>query len=363
MMNLKNERFDDNYYHFRKDYELFPECWVYCVYSKRGPGKTYSGLRMMIADKIPFIYMKRTIEDVELICSANNEGFDPSPFVPLNRDFGTNIKAKSIKKGLGAFYHCDEDNNPIGLPVGYILALNGIKKFKGFDFSIVDFIIFDEFIPQRGEIIRSGTIEGEMLLDLYMTIARDRQKRGRGPLRLVLFANSEEVSTPVTNVLEIVDDIVELNNSGDRYFLIEDRGILIHHITNEEVTLQEEEKTGIYAAMKHTAWGAKAFEGEFSMNDFSNVAPFSIKKAKPYIHIHYKTFDYYIYLNDSGCYYMCTSKNKCLIEFDLNKENDQKLFFFNHGAELRMACAEDRFKFQKYSMYDLIINYKKFFKL
>lgn len=354
------EDYNDGYYHFSEDLQKFPEAWCYIIWSKRGPGKTYSAL-WYAYNNYPIIYMKRTTEDVNLICSANAYGFDPSPYVPLNRDKNINVKAKEIEKGIGGFWNTDYEGNPEGLPVSYVLSLNAVKRFKGFDFSNCEWLLIDEFIPQVGEIIKRG--EGEMLLDLYMTIARDRQKRGREPLKLILFANAEEISTPITNTLEVVDIMADLNASGQNYYYDEERRIMLHHITNDEYPMQESEKVGIYSAMKNTSWGAKAFEGTFANNDFSNVVKQNLKGYKPLIHLLYKNKNYYIYVNDSGCYYMSESKGECLFNYDLNKENDRKLFFVEHGIDLRRECIEDRMKFQKYSMYDLIVNYKKFFKV
>ena len=351
----------DNYYHFEKDLQDYPDAWCYVVWSARGKGKTYSALKFSYEEKIPIVYMKRTIEDVQLICNSNSYGFDPSPYVPINRDCNYNIHARSIENGIGGFWEF-EDNEPSGLPVSYCLAESAIKKFKGFDFSRCDWIVFDEFIPQLGE--RISRKEGELLLDLYMTVARDRQKRGKAPLKLILFANAEEISTPITNTLEIVDVMADLNASGQTHFFDGDRGILLHHITNEEFPLQEEEKTGIYEAMKGTAWGAKSFEGSFANNDFSNVEFKSLKGMTPYIHIHAKMHDYYVYLHkNTGVYYMCSSRGSCIFEYNLDKENDQKRFWLEHQGELRDACIEDKMKFQKYSMYDLIINFKKFYNI
>lgn len=352
------EDYNDGYYHLGKDLEEYPDAWLYVIWSKRGPGKTYSGLWYSYYNHIPIIYMKRTIEDTELICSGTDD-FDPSPYVPLNRDKHINVRAKPIKKGVGAFYDVDCDGNAEGLPVSYVLAMNGIKKFKGFDFSICDWILMDEFIPQIGEIVKHS--EGEMLLDLYMTVARDRQKRGRKPLKLILFANAENISTPITNTLEIVDIMADLNASGQTHYYDQERGIMLHHITNEEFPLQEKEKSGIYAAMKHTAWGRKSFEGDFANNDFSNIQKLNLKNFKPVCHIKYKTFDYYIYRRYDGMHYMCSAKQKCLFDYNLNRENDQKLFYYEQCIDLRNACMEDKMRFEKYTMYDLIINYKKIF--
>lgn len=354
------EDYNDGYYHLAKDLEEYPDAWCYVVWSRRGPGKTYSALWNSYYNHIPIIYMKRTQDDVELICTDSND-FDLSPYVPINRDKNVNIKGKMLKKGIGGFWDTNSEGEIEGAPMTYAVALNAIKKVKGIDMSRCEWLIFDEFIPQIGEIIRRG--EGEMLLEFYMTVARDRLKRGRKPLKLILFANAEDISTPVTNVLEIINDMAKLNASGQSHLYIEDRGIMLHHITDAEVPLLESEKGGIFQGMSHTAWARKAFGGEFTNNDFSNIVKLPMKGMKPLIHIKYKTYDYYVYLkNSDGMYYMTKSKaNKCTYEYDLNTENGQKLFYYNHCTDLRYACIDGRMKFELYSMYDLIINYKRFF--
>ena len=79
--------------------------------------------------------------------------------------------------------------------------------------------------------------------------------------------------------------------------------------------------------------------------------------------IHFKNKDFYVYRRADGLHYMCSSKGPASYEWDLNKENDQKLFWIEHGQELRVICIEGNMKFEKYSMYDLIVNYKSFFKV
>ena len=102
--------------------------------------------------------------------------------------------------------------------------------------------------------------------------------------------------------------------------------------------------------------------GEFANNDFSNVNPKSLKRYRGYIHLHYKTHDYYIYINDAGDMYMCESRTACEYNFNLNRENEQKAFRMMQ-IDLWSACVEERLKFQKYSMYDLIMNYTKIFNI
>ena len=349
------------YYHFEDDLLKYPDAWLYAVWSKRGPGKTYSSLWYAYDQKIKFIYMKRTDRDVDLITSGSDRGIDFSPYKPINRDKGINVHPVKISDGFGAFYNFNDEGEAQGLPVAYILSFNKIRQYKGFEFDC-DWIIFDEFIPMKGE--RLNRAEGELLLDLYMTVSRDRQARDKGALKLILFANAEEISTPVTNEIEIVDHMADLNASGKTHLYIEDREILLHHITNDEVPILDQEKSGIYKGMYGTDWYNKSFEGLFSNNDFSNVTKRTIKRSSGYIHIHYKQNDYYIYLNkETGMYYMCYKPIRCLFDFNLNRENEQKMFWLSYGIDLRFACIEERMKFETYSMYDLIMNYKKFFNV
>lgn len=347
------------YYDFGNDLALFPDAWCYVVYSARGKGKTYSALKYAYDHHVIPLYMKRTNDDVAFITREPIDGLDTSPYAPLNRDHGYDIYGKQIDNGVGGFWHY-EDGSPWGLPISYALSLNAVKRVKGFDASRCDWIILDEFIPQIGE--RVLRTEGELLLDLYMTVSRDRDKRGKDPLKLILFANAEDISTPITNTLEIIDTMADLNASGDMFHYDESRGILLHHITNEEIPITGSEKRGIYKAMENTAWGQKSFYGEFAKNDFSNVKPSTLKRMHGYIHLHYKTHDYFIYINDAGMMYMCNSKTRCELDFNLNRENEQKAFY-KIQIDLRTACIEERLKFQKYSMYDLIINYKKIFNI
>ena len=358
---------NDGYYHFCNDLDYYPDAVIYVVWSMRGPGKTYSFLRYCVEQKKKFIYMKRTNEDVNFICSSDKNqliSFDPSPFVPLNRDLGWNIKPQLIEKGVGAFYKCNDMGEPAGAPLGYILSLNKIKSIKGVDFSDCDFICLDEFIPQTHEIVRRS--EGAALLDLYMTVARDREFRGRQALKLVLFANSEEISTPITNVLEIVDQMAELNFSERSYMYLEERGIMLHHITLEECpAAQANMKSGIAKVMQNTDWADKALGGKFANNDFSCCMKLPIKNMKPYIQLRYKRKYYYIYLRESdGMYYMTTSKSKdCIFSYDLDREASRKMFYAEHCRELQIETMEDHMYYLKYSMYDLIMHFKEIFKI
>lgn len=357
---MNDWRTDSNYYHLHDDLERYPDAWCFVVWSRRGPGKTYSALRYAYEEQIPICYMKRTIADVETVCGMRG-GIDLSPYVPINRDGHYHITSQLLYNGIGGFYdQVDDDGKISGPPFSYIVALNALKTVKGFDLSICDWMLLDEFIPQLGEVVRHK--EGEMLLDMYMTISRDRQKRGRGDLKLILFANAENISTPVTYELDIVDDMIDLTASGKTHLYIEDRGIMLHHITEEEIPIREEEKTGIYKAMAGTAWGAKAFGGDFANNDFSNVGKINMKNYQPVVSWRYKGKYTYVYRREDKLYFT-SSRNDVAEVYDLDRENDQKRFYIDWVLYLRQECIQNKCVFKSYTMYDILINYKRFFNI
>lgn len=356
------ENIFDEYYHLLADLILYPLAWCYLIWSKRGPGKTYSALWLCYYSNIKFIYMKRTNQDVDLILKdVEKLDFDASPYKALKRDKNIKVVGVKIDEGFGAYYEADEEGQP-GRLLCYVLSFNKVQQYKGFDFSDCEFIIFDEVIPQAGERIKRA--EGTLLLDLYMTVSRDRLKRGRLALKLIMFANAEQISVPVTNELEVVDQMADLNASGQTHLFLEKRKILLHHITNEEVPISEAEKDGIYVGMEGTSWFEKSFNGSFANNDFTNITKRSIKRCIPLIEVLYKTHSYFIYYNEEkDKYYMCTIPARAREYYNLNRENEQKKFYVDYVIDLCEACIEERFKFEKYSMYDLIMNYRKFFNI
>lgn len=355
------------YYNIEDDVAKYPEAWCYIVTGGRNQGKTYGALKSCLENHRKFVFLKRTIEDVKLLTAGSNgkmgdKGADFSPFKSINRDTGENILAFDIYKGYAAgFWKCNEDNEPIGDPIGYIIALSAVTKVKGFDLSDADWLIFDEFIPQPWE--RVDRREGEQLMDLYKTISRDREHRGREELKLLCFANEVNISNPTSNMLEITDSIVEMAAYSQEYRYIEDRYIMIHHIIPNPDFISAEKNTKIMQAMSGTRWGKMALGEGYAYDDFTSVKRVSLKGYKIRCHIIFKSDNWYLYQNNDGKFYMTKSRQKAPEDFNLNLENDQKRFFLSWVIDLRNECINDNVIFDSYTMYDVIINYKKWFSV
>lgn len=364
----QNEILNDGYYHILNDILMYPDAWCYIVWSMRGPGKTYSNLwasyYLNEAVGLKNMYIKRTNKDVKFICQSSEDA-EYNPFNPICRDKNILVKPKLITETSGGFYKAKINNDtgeaePYGAPFVRIQSLNDIKSIKGFDASTYDWITLDEFIPQAGEVVKR--LEGEMVLDLYMTAQRDRLERGFAPQKLILFANAEEISTPITRELEVIDDMAELQFNGKSHKYIESRDILLHHITPAEYEMKKTKSIGIYKGMSGTAWARKAFEGDFSKNDFTNVKTLSLKHYKAIARFLYRGTFWYIYRKE-GRFYICRSHNRTDNTYNLERENEQKSFYYDYVIDLQAALIEDRVKFEAYSIYDLINKYRKYFEL
>lgn len=361
------------YYNVFDDLNKYPDCWAYIIVGGRNTGKTYGALKGCYERKTPFIFIKRTNKDIDLLCAGsgtigtkkNQYGLDLSPFKSINRDTGSNVKAFKIHEGLGGFWECTAgdkgEEKPEGSPIGTLISLNSVSKFKGFDMAENDYLIFDEFIPAPWEKVNRK--EGDQLLDLYKTVSRDREHRGRDPLKLICLANAVNISNPVANTLEITDLIADMQLYNTEYTYLEDRGIFIRILHPDKAFEDQEEKSNIYKAMGGTAWGQMALKNTFAYNDFSNVGKAQIKGYAPRCSFIYKHKKYYVYQRQEKYYITYSAFNAKKPEYNLDLENDQKRFYFDFAIDLREECINNNMLFESYTMYELIVNYHKIFQI
>ena len=349
------------YYDFNEDIKKYPNAWCYIIIGGRKRGKTYSVLKSCYESNRKFTFVKRTNEDINLICGSGIKGdveVDLSPFKPINRDLHCNIKAKKLFDGVGGFFELDEENN-IKNNIGFILSLNAVSKMKGIGIDECDWMIFDEFIPQPWD--RINRKEGEQILDLYVTQNRDREHRGIEEVKLIALANATSINNKLMETLELTDVIAEMTTKGIEYFYDEKRFIMVHLLANADDFYKNESNTKIFNAMQGTKWHNVVYENTFAYDDFNSVDFKSLKGYKCIISLKYKEHMFFIYRKNE-LYYMCESKGSGKY-YDLNTENDQKRFFNDYIMKLREKTINKQMFYSKFSMYDLIINYKNYFKI
>lgn len=359
------------YYDIRDDIKKYPDA-VFCfVWGGRSTGKTYSALRYVTEDKIKFAFIKRTLKDIENLVGGNSlkrkqaltdAKFDISPFAPLNRDFNWNVHPFMVKDGLGGFYQCNSNNEPGGSPLGYILSLSGASKIKGFDLSETDVMIFDEFVPLPGE-NRLGPNEDVSILNLYRTVMRDREHRGREPLKLFAFANADNIECPLTEAFGVVDILADMIAKNQEYYYNPDTRVLLHKLKTSEAFIAKEAQSPIYKATAGSRWANMALNNDFAFNDTSLINKQSMKNMICEARVHYNNTYHYVYYNPStGARYITySSHNKQPIrEFDLDKVLHRKQFiaFAEHKVMSHFFGAIEP-SFEKYSLFALYSDAKK----
>lgn len=230
---------------------------------------------------------------------------------------------------------------------------------KGIGIDECDWMIFDEFIPQPWD--RINRKEGEQILDLYVTQNRDREHRGIEEVKLIALANATSINNKLMETLELTDIVAEMTTKGIEYFYDEKRFIMVHLLANADDFYKNESNTKIFNAMAGTKWHNVVYENTFAYDDFNSVDFKSLKGYKCIISLKHKEHMFFIYRKNE-LYYMCESKGNGKY-YDLNTENDQKRFFNDYIMKLREKTINKQMFYSKFSMYDLIINYKNYFKI
>ena len=365
---MENLYSKEGYYQIAHDLEKYPDAVVYIVIGGRGTGKTYSTLKYMVDNREKFVFVKRTKDDVHMLCSGSGKAgaalpsgaMDYSPFKAINEGEGTNIHPVEFYKGFGAFYNYRTDENgntvPYGEAIGYIAALSLVGQVKGFEMSDANYEIFDEFIPLRGQIVRKT--EGENALDLYKTIDRSRAVKERKDLKAIFLANASVLNNQVFQALDIVDVCYEMIAEGNTCKYLKDRFIFIRLLNDNRVFRAKESESKIYAAAgMQSKWTRSALYNDFSYDDVSRIKKQSLSGYSARYSVKYNQNNiFYVYRKGRKWYTSKTPHNAPLV-YDCNTDAG-KLAFKGELLDLRIALAEQNLFCESFSHYAFIRDFK-----
>lgn len=174
----------------------------------RGIGKTYAALRWGLDQGRPFLYMRRTKEQIK---DMTKDYFNP--FKTFAPDIFVHVE--SMGKSAGRFFTGDPDDKESQVTRGIMLALSGIASLRGFDLSDYDYGVFDEAIPEPHEIQKRG--EGLAVLNALETIDRNREREGRPSFQLYLLANSNTLDSRILAETGDADLLQDMQTHGQTY--------------------------------------------------------------------------------------------------------------------------------------------------
>lgn len=233
------------------------------VIGARGVGKTYGALSDVALDNPQrFIYFRRSRAIIDLLMEPALQ-----PFKRINIDRGTDIRPE-YSKGIGRFYSGDK-------LLGYAAALSTFANVRGFDGSDITVMIYDEFIPEPGEIVRFNAYLA--LLNAYETINRNREMDGEPPLKLILLSNSDNIYNDIVSGFGIGDDLYYMQQTGIEQK--EHGGLLLIRPAAERF----KEKKAATALYNIASDGYKnvALENRFIIETEQNIKPRPLREYIP----------------------------------------------------------------------------------
>ena len=260
----------------------------------RGSGKTYGAIQWALQNHKTMLFMRRTQTQIDLI---RNDNF--SPFAAVDKT----IYVKSINKNLAGLYHGDEAGAE-GVPIGYMCALSTIANIRGFDASMVDLIIYDEFIGEAHE--RAIKNEGQAFLNAYETINRNRELQGKKPVQVLALANSNMLANPIFVELNLVSAVERMLKNATYVYKNRARNVSVYMIMHSPV-LDKKQNTALYQLAGDTDFSRMALKNQFTTEEMDHIAPQDLRQYKLIctvgeiaIYKHKSTKTYYVTDHISG---------------------------------------------------------------
>ena len=300
----------------------------------RGIGKTYSALDAVRdgsfkdADGSTFkidkvMFLRRSETDITKAAESN-------PFKKLNSDKGDAIQCDFVKR-LG-FGHIWRDIEGERQEIGYTAALSTFAGVRGTDFSDVNLIIFDEFIPEKTA--RPIKAEGEATLHLIETINRNRELVGAPPVRVLFLANSITLKSPILFTLNLVQVVANMIGKGQHKYTDKARCLYIEVVDKDSIGVSgAKSETALYKLARNTDFEKQALGNEFTGDSLHLVKKVNISEYKPFLVFGGCT----LYTHKSnGLWYAAMRVDTAPLHFQ-EYENEKFRMFF--GARFRLILS------------------------
>lgn len=273
----------DGYIDVDKTLQKDDSTFIFMV-GARGIGKTFGFLKYLIDREMKFIYMRRTQTQIDMIKSA-----ELNPFKSLRSELGDAYAfiMKSINKNITGVYRAVKDENgiekPYGEPVGYMLALSTVSNIRGFDASDVNILLYDEFISERHE--KPIQSEGTAFLNAIETIGRNRELKGKKPLRVICLSNSSNLANPIFTELKIITAAEKMLQKHQDMKKIPERDLSLYILHDSPIS-KKKSKTSLYKlAGDDSDFSQMSLKNDFNKEFFGQVKSMSLREYKPIVRV------------------------------------------------------------------------------
>ena len=179
----------------------------------RGIGKTYSILKYMYKNRLPFIYVRRTEKEAQYQNKAIT-----SSHTKILEDLKLNYTFAPVADKTGGVYVDDE-------LICINIALSTFAGIRGINLDSFIFLVFDEFIAEPH--VKPIKYEGMAFLNLYETINRNRELEHRSALKAICLSNSLNMRNDLFMELDLISEAEHMIEEDREQFERENLLLLI----------------------------------------------------------------------------------------------------------------------------------------
>ena len=308
----------------------YPNFLLYIFIGGRGTGKTYSTLKEFAirahTTRNRFIYLRRSEVELQNCCNPVS-----NPFKAINSDLGTNIQLRVVKDMAVIEDMEDEENPEI---IGYAGALSTFGKFRGMDFSDVEYIVFDEFINTNP--MSKMKNEFTLLMNAIETVNRNREFNKDGTVdnsrsvKVIMLSNANTLDDDILRTLNIPEIIRMMKVNDERIYTDDERGIYYEDLKNKNFT-DMKQKTRLYKLTKGTSFYDMSVENDFTSDYFGDLKKLNYRELTPVCS--YENLYFYKH-KSKEIIYVCRRKAQC-VRYDKQTLKSFKLDWWHYLETFR----------------------------
>lgn len=318
---------------------------------KRQIGKTYGVLKFMLDEQKEFILLRSVMAEMDMLKRNVANPFDAI------KEYRGRVVFESETQYTSNIMRIDEtEEGEITTNIGMLSALSAIGRVRGINGRRFSDVVYDEFIPESHLLkVKNG---GDAFLNMYTTIAGNREIEGDKPLRAWLLANSNNLDNDILTALNITDIVEKMSLSGEECRIIKERGIMIIMPDSEKITNLRKGGALYRAIGGDSKFSKMAYENNFAYNDFSDVSPKPLEEYNPIIMVfgeYNPTFTIYLHKTYRTLYVVQkVDRNARHTYYDTDGD---KMKFARQFPEIKAAYLRGRFTFQNMTVKNEFLNY------
>ena len=320
---------------------------IIIIIGKRQIGKTYGVLKFMLDEQKQFILLRSVMAEMDML--KHNVA---SPFDAI-KGYSGHVVFESETQYTANIVRIDEsEEGEEKTNIGMLSALSAIGRVRGINGRRFSDVVYDEFIPESHLLkVKNG---GDAFLNMYTTIAGNREIEGEKPLRVWLLANSNNLDNDILNALNITGVVEKMSLRGEESRILKDRGIMVI-LPDSQMITEKRKKGALYRAIGgDSKFSQMAYENAFAYNDYTDVGAKPLQEYKPLISVG-GSFTIYLHKSDKVLYVCDIVDNNARHKYTQSEYDRMK--FTRDYPEVKAAYLRGRFTFQNMTVKNAFLDY------